>query len=237
MKVILQKNVPGLGDLGDIKEVANGYARNYLLPHKLVVSAHTGTKRALLHQKRALEVKIHKRKKSMGAFSMKLKELPALEIEARVGKEGKLFGSVTSMHICRALSQEGFTIDRRKIEIRDSIRTVGTHSFRVNLTDGIHVSLFLKVTPDEDSIKREEERKASEEKKMERKAKEASPSSEENPIENPIENPTKEPLAGESGPGPLPEKEKPANHDESLEAPSSVSSGETESKAREEKAE
>ena len=163
MKVILQKNVLGLGDLGEVKEVSGGYARNYLLPRKLAVSAHAGTVRALKHQKKSIENKARKRRRAMEDLSQKLENLSGLEIQARVGAENKLFGSVTSLAICEALDREGFQIDRRKIELRDSIRSVGKYPIKVKLMEGISSNLELRVVPDAQSLKKmkeEEEKKA-----------------------------------------------------------------------------
>ncbi len=166
MKVILQKTVPGLGDMGEISDVADGYARNYLLPRKLVVSAHAGSVRALEHQKRIIEIKNRKRKSAAQALSEKLSALASLEIEVKVGAEDKLFGSVTTANIASLLGQKGFAIDRRKIELTDKIRTVGTFPIRIHLAEGIDISLPLQVVPDADSIKKAKQRAIQEEKQL-----------------------------------------------------------------------
>ena len=164
MKVILQKNVLGLGDLGEIKEVKEGYARNYLLPRKLAVSAHAGSMRSLKHQKRSLEHKAQKRKTAMEALVKQLKEVKELEIQARVGAENKLFGSVTTLGISKFLAEKGFQIDRRKLELRESPRSVGRYPLRINLMEGLSLNLELKVVPDALSLKKmkeQEEKEAS----------------------------------------------------------------------------
>lgn len=162
MKVILQKNVLDLGDLGDIKEVSPGYARNYLFPRKLAVSAHASTIRALKHQKRSLENKDRKRKQAMETLAKKLEELGTLEIAARVGRNNKLFGSVTTVAVCEALAKKGFEMSRRKIEFRESIRSLGAYHLGIKLREGFHVNLELKVVPDAFSLKKIKEREKKE---------------------------------------------------------------------------
>ncbi len=160
MKVILQKNILGLGDLGETKKVSDGYARNFLLPRKLVLSAHAGTARAQNHIKRSIEVKTTKRKKAMAGLASKLQELGQITIETNVGEEGKLYGSVTNLHVAEHLHKLGFEIDRRKIEIKESIRSVGKYNVRFHLTDGIVHNMEILVAPNAESIKKEEERQA-----------------------------------------------------------------------------
>jgi large subunit ribosomal protein L9 len=96
MKVILQKDIPSLGDAGDIKEVAEGYARNYLLPQKMVIIANESSKKAIDHQKKLIRIKKEKRKKASEGVAGSISGLE-LSIPAQVGEEGKLFGSITSM--------------------------------------------------------------------------------------------------------------------------------------------
>ena len=179
MKVILQKDVIGLGDLGEIKEVKGGYARNYLLPRGLAVSAHAGTISALNHQKRNLEIKARKRKAAMEDVAKQMEGLKELEIHARVGSENKLFGSITTMGICEVLAKKGFEIDRRKLELRESIRSVGKYPIRVNLMEGLSLNLELKVVPDALSLKKMkeyEEREGRASKKIAKKKTELEPS-------------------------------------------------------------
>jgi len=143
MKVILQKDVPNLGDAGDIKEVANGYARNYLLPRRLVIPANESSKRAIEHQKKLIKIKKEKRKK----VSEKLVENMSgieLVITAQVGEEGKLFGSITSMDIAKHLKEKGFEIDKRKIMLESPIKQEGEFEISLKLEEGL--SAKIKVT-------------------------------------------------------------------------------------------
>jgi large subunit ribosomal protein L9 len=135
MKVILQKDIPNLGDAGDIREVAAGYARNYLLPRGMVILADDSSKKAAEHQKKLIRIKKEKRKK----LSQKLAEsLSGIEltIAARVGEEGKLFGSVTAMDIAKKLKEMGHEIDKRKIILDSPIRQEGEYGVKIRLDEG-----------------------------------------------------------------------------------------------------
>lgn len=143
MKVILQKDVPNLGDAGDIKEVAPGYARNYLLPRKLVIEANDSSKRAAEHQRKLIKIKKDKRKKTSEQLAGAMSGV-ALELKAQVGEEGKLFGSITTMDIARALKEKGFEIDKRKIQLAAPIKQTGEYEVAIKLEEGL--SANIKVT-------------------------------------------------------------------------------------------
>ncbi|MDA3899328.1 MAG: 50S ribosomal protein L9 [Spirochaetes bacterium] len=136
MKVILQKDVANLGDAGDVKDVADGYARNYLIPKKIVIKFNESSKAAIEQQKHLIKVKKEKRKKISDSVSDKLKEL-SLVFKAKVGEDGKLFGAVTSIDIAKKLSEAGFEIDKRKIELEQPIRKIGEYTVSVKLDEGI----------------------------------------------------------------------------------------------------
>ncbi len=144
MKVILQKDVPALGDAGDIKEVAEGYARNYLLPKKLVIVANESSKKAVEHQKKLIRIKKEKRKKASEGIAESISGIE-LTIPAQVGEEGKLFGSITSMDIAKQLQDKGFTIDKRKILLDSPIRQEGEYTVGIKLDEGLSVSVKVNV--------------------------------------------------------------------------------------------
>jgi large subunit ribosomal protein L9 len=144
MKVILQKDIPNLGDAGDIKEVADGYARNYLIPKKLVLLANESSKKAMDHQNRLIKIKKEKRKKVSEVVADKMQGL-AVEIDVQVGAEGKLFGSVTSIDIARKLKEVGFEIDKRKISLENPIKQVGEYNIPVKLDEGITAQVKVTV--------------------------------------------------------------------------------------------
>ena len=145
MKVILQKDVPNLGDAGDIKEVAAGYARNYLLPRNLVVMANESSKRAVEHQKKLVKIKKEKRKKESEKELDRLKDV-SVSIVAQVGDEGKLFGSVTSMDISRKLKEQGFVVDKRKIHLESPIKQEGEYEVSIKLDEGLVGKIKVVVT-------------------------------------------------------------------------------------------
>ena len=147
MKVILQKDINGLGDAGEVRDVKDGYARNYLLPRKLVLPAHAGSGRALQHQQRLLSFKAERRKKAMQELAGKMESVQEVEVGVMVGAKKKLFGSVTPLLISRALEEKGYNIDKRKIELPESIRALGTYKARIKLAEGIVVPLTVHVVP------------------------------------------------------------------------------------------
>jgi large subunit ribosomal protein L9 len=143
MKVILQKDIANLGDAGDIKEVAEGYARNYLNPKNLVIVANESSKKAMEHQKKLIKIKKDKRKKASQTLADSMKGVE-LVIPAQVGEEGKLFGSITSMDIAKHLADKGFVVDKRKILLENPIKQEGEFNVPVKLDEGL--STAVKVT-------------------------------------------------------------------------------------------
>ena len=144
MKVILQKDVPNLGDAGDIKDVAAGYARNYLLPRKLVILGNESSKKAIGHQGKLIKLKKEKRKKESEKIAEGISGLE-IKIVAQVGEEGKLFGSVTSMDISKKLKENGFEIDKRKINLENPIKNVGEYDVPLKLDEGLTTNIKVVV--------------------------------------------------------------------------------------------
>lgn len=157
MKVILQKDVPGLGDAGEVRNVKDGYARNFLLPRRLGIVARGDSAKATEHQQRLMQKKIEKRTKEMGEVGEKLKSLGTVTLTVRVGAKNKLFGSVTPQAIANALRDMGYAIDKRKIEMTESIRSIGNFKFKIRLAEKILVPMSLEVLADKDSKIEEEE--------------------------------------------------------------------------------
>jgi len=191
MKVILLDNVIGLGRAGDIKTVKNGYARNYLLPQKLVEVA-TRTKEN--HLKRMQEV-LAKKAEKIYTSSLELKEKVeaiSLKIKVKAGEEGKLFGSVTHADIAALLSEQGFEIEKKKI-VSENIKTVGEHIIKIKLDEGVTAEVKLNVFDPhlEEKKKEKESRKQAFKEKAaaavaetETEEAENTEASEENEIEN-----------------------------------------------------
>ena len=133
MKVILQKTVERLGDPGDVADVADGYARNFLIPRGLAVRAEKGAVRHAESLKRAHQSRTKAQKGEFEAIAARIIQTPFV-VTARAGEEGKLFGSVTAADIAEALSAEtGVDVDRRDIHLDEPIRSVGTHEVTVHL--------------------------------------------------------------------------------------------------------
>src|SRR5260221_12930161 len=125
MKVILLQDVEGLGKAGDLKDVANGYARNYLLPRRLAAGA---TPELLANHQQRIAAELRKREKQQESNQQKAERRGqmSLTFKARVGRKGRLYGSITSQDIAAGLREsEGITIDRHVIEFREPIRTGG----------------------------------------------------------------------------------------------------------------
>ncbi|HEY2105972.1 MAG TPA: 50S ribosomal protein L9 [Candidatus Binataceae bacterium] len=144
MQVILRDDVPNLGQPGDVVRVRPGYARNFLLPRKLAVEANPKNLRAFEHEKRLALV----RREAKRAESVKMKdriERVTIELAARAGEGGKLFGSVTNIDIERALGAQGVSIDRRRILLAEPIKELGEFVVQVRIDAEVEASLKLKV--------------------------------------------------------------------------------------------
>ena len=147
MKVILQKTVERLGDPGDVADVADGYARNFLIPRGLAIRAEKGTVRHAESLKRAHETRVKARKGDYEALAARLIQTPIV-VQARAGEEGKLFGSVTAADVAEAVSsQAGVPIDRKDVHLDEPIRSVGTHEVRVHLFAEVDPVLTIEVQP------------------------------------------------------------------------------------------
>lgn len=144
MKVILQKDVVNLGDAGDVKEVADGFARNFLLPKKLVIVYSEENGKTIAHQKHLIKVKKEKRKKESEKVADSLKGVE-LNFKLKAGEEDKLFGSVTSNDIAQKLAEAGHAIDKRKILLEENIKTVGTFEVAVKLEEGVTANVKIIV--------------------------------------------------------------------------------------------
>lgn len=140
MKVILRKNYESLGEVGDVVEVKDGYARNFLLPRKIAYIALDGNLRALEDEKKAV---IKKAKHELQAAETMATEIEkvSITIPVQVGEEDKIFGTVTTQMIAESLKEKGYDVDKRKIEIEESIKTLGIYSVNVK----VHPNVGAKV--------------------------------------------------------------------------------------------
>jgi large subunit ribosomal protein L9 len=146
MKVILQRTVEKLGDPGDIAEVSDGYARNYLIPRGFAIRAEKGALQHAENLKRSHVGRLSKQKTEYEAVASRLIAAGPLRIEARAGEEGKLFGSVTAADVADAVAaQAGVTVDRKDVHLDEPIRSVGTHEVRVKLFHEVEPVLTVEV--------------------------------------------------------------------------------------------
>ena len=128
MEIILRQAVDNLGHPGDVVEVKAGYARNYLLPRGLAFIATEGNKKRIEQDRARLEEAESQRRSTAQELAAKLEEV-SLTFSARVGEEGKLFGSVTTADIAQQLEAQGFHIEKRQIDLHEPLKTLGI--FRV----------------------------------------------------------------------------------------------------------
>jgi large subunit ribosomal protein L9 len=147
MKVILQRTVERLGDPGDVADVADGYARNYLIPRGLAIRAEKGALHHAQSLKRAHQTRTSAQKGEFEALAARLLQAPIV-VHARAGEEGKLFGSVTAADVAEAVSaQAGVALDRKDVHLDEPIRSVGTHEVRVHLFAEVDPVLTVDVQP------------------------------------------------------------------------------------------
>jgi large subunit ribosomal protein L9 len=146
MEVILREDVPALGIIGDVVKVKPGYARNYLVPQGLAVPADRRNLARLEHEKAIIEVKKQRERGTYERLADTLKKM-RLEIEARAGRGGKLFGSVTNIDVHRLITEKGLEIDRRRIELKEPIKEIGEFQVLVRVGQDITASVPLIVKP------------------------------------------------------------------------------------------
>jgi len=144
MEVILRTHVDNLGNRGEIVKVADGYARNYLLPRKLALPATEGNKRHVERERRIVEAREAEDKAQAEAIAARLVGIE-VEIARRVGETDQLYGSVTSADIADFIKAKGFEIDRRKLILPEPIKTLGSHSVPLKLHREVTVGLTVNV--------------------------------------------------------------------------------------------
>ena len=145
MKVILLQDVKGKGKKGQMLEVSDGYARNFMLPKKLAIEATPDAINTMRMNDKATQERIAKEKAEALALSKQLREM-TLVVTAKGGGAGRLFGSVTNQEIADALkAKTGITIDKRKIVISDPIKSVGTYTVTCKLGYEISAPLTVKI--------------------------------------------------------------------------------------------
>lgn len=149
MKVILSQDIKGTGSKGDVLNVSDGYARNFLFPRGLAIEATDGAVKAVMQKK---DAEAHRRavnEKSARDIAARVKEL-TVEIKAKAGEGGRLFGSVTGKEIAEALlAQHHIEVDKKKIEMDEALKTVGTHDVKLKLFAGVSQTLKVHISAGE----------------------------------------------------------------------------------------
>ena len=144
MEVILRQAVENLGHPGDIVAVSPGFARNYLLPRGFAYEATPGNRKRIEREKTRLEQAEEVRRGSAQELATKLEQV-SLTFSARVGDEGKLFGSVTSSDIAHQLEAQGYAIEKRQIDLHEPIRALGVYRVPIRLHADVHPEIKVWV--------------------------------------------------------------------------------------------
>jgi large subunit ribosomal protein L9 len=145
MKIILRADVPELGKRGDVLDVADGYARNYLVPKGMAMTATPGAKAQATAMRRARDLR-HAQDRAAAEEVATTLVSKVVTLSARAGSEGKLFGSITSTDIAEAVeAQTGVVLDRRKLELTDPVKTLGTHVVSVKLHSDVEFPVTIEV--------------------------------------------------------------------------------------------
>lgn len=146
MKVILTKDVEPLGKSGDLKEVAEGYARNFLLPRRLAVPATGGAYRAWQHDVANREEKREREREEAEIAAQRIGST-TLTMGVKVGEGGKLYGSITTKDIADALGRRGITVDRHKIDLDEPLKMLGTYKVAIKVYPGLTPEVTIAVEP------------------------------------------------------------------------------------------
>ena len=146
MKVILTSDVEKLGKSGEMKEVAEGYARNFLLPRKMAVPAIGGAYRAWQHDIASREEK-RKREREDAEIAAQRISSTTLTLGVKVGEGGKLYGSITAKDIADALARRGIEIDRHKVDLDEPLKMLGTYKVAIKVFPGLTPEVTVDVEP------------------------------------------------------------------------------------------
>jgi len=147
MKVILKSDVKDLGRIGEVVNVKDGFARNFLVPQGLAVEASTKNVKAFEHEKKKIQEMAKKVKAGAAGIAEKI-AAARITIKAKAGEEDKLFGSVTSMDIVEALKAEGIEIDKKRIQLDEPIKRLGEYQIAVKLHSEVSAQLNVQVVPE-----------------------------------------------------------------------------------------
>jgi len=147
MKIILREDVEKLGKAGEVVKVKDGYGRNYLIPRQLAVPANVRNMKSLDHDRRTIETRAKKTRKTAEATAATLSAV-SLVLPAKAGEEGKLFGAITSRDIAEALGKAGVIVDRKAIQLADPIKQVGDYKVKIRVAADVLPEISVSVVPE-----------------------------------------------------------------------------------------
>jgi large subunit ribosomal protein L9 len=146
VKVILTSDVAALGKSGEMKNVADGYARNFLIPQRLAVPASGGAYRAWQHDIASREEKRKREREEAEIYATRIAST-TLTMGVKVGEGGKLYGSITAKDIADALGRRGIVVDRHKVELDEPLKSLGTYKVAVKVFSGMAPEVTIVVEP------------------------------------------------------------------------------------------
>ena len=144
MEIILTKSVEGLGDRGDIVKVKDGYARNYLLPHKMALPATKAMKKVMNEENKLRDIRDDKEKRTIIETAEKMKDI-SVTIVVQAGEEDKLYGSVSEHDIARAITEQGFDVDHNMVKLEEHIKLLGVYTVPVRLHSEVETQVKVWV--------------------------------------------------------------------------------------------
>ncbi len=147
MEVILRDHVDNLGRRGEVVKVADGYARNYLLPRKIALKVTEANKRQIERERKIFDAKEAEERQQAEALAERLSQVE-IEIARRVGENNTLYGSVTSADIAHALEAKGFQVDKRKITLAEPLKALGEATVPLKIHRDVSADLKVKVVPE-----------------------------------------------------------------------------------------
>ena len=146
MKVIFLADVKGQAKKGEVKDVSEGYARNFLFPRKLAEVATDASLEQLKSQKAAKDRKAANELEAAQELAARLEDFK-VTIQTQSGEGGRLFGAITTKHVAEELAKHGFTIDKRKIQLHDPIKSLGGHQVQIKLHPEVTATILVFVEP------------------------------------------------------------------------------------------
>lgn len=144
MQLIMRTYVEGLGERGDVVEVKDGYARNYLIPQSLAFPATGSARRMIEEENKLMEVRDAKRKRELRIVAEKMKDL-SCTIVVQAGEEDKLYGSVNAHDIAKAINEKGHDIDHKQVELEEPIKQLGVYTINIKLHRDIEIPVKVWV--------------------------------------------------------------------------------------------